>query len=120
MTSSDNFDHGNEGYTWNHKQQRGFEDAYEGRGYHPPPSAPGEDVTRDREDYDLGFQDGGYSVLEEAYSGISEATARMHTEGHSSPEDIIEWLLAPIEEKYRWDRGGHLEDYHLDGRTIYG
>lgn len=120
MASADHFDHNNDSYTWNHQQQRGFEDAYEGRGYHPPPSGPDAEITRDREDYDLGFQDGGYSVLEEAYPGISEATALMHTSGKSSQEDIIRWLLAPIEEKYRWDKEGHLHGYDLDGRTIYG
>lgn len=106
-------------YSWNADQRRGFEDAYAGNGYHPPPDTPG-GSSPEREQYDLGFENGGYSLLEEAYPGISEATALMHTEGKSSQEDIIHWLLAPIEEKYRWDQGGHLAGYHLEGRTIYG
>lgn len=119
---------------WDLDQRRGFDDAYQGDGYQPPVRGPDTQAytgyqresprqrqhERRREQYDMGFTDGGYSVLEEAYPGISEATALMHTEGRSSPEDIIHWLLAHIEEKYRWDRSGHLEGYELDGRTVYG
>lgn len=111
--------HRNPENSWIANEQRGFEDGYERRGFHPPGEEDGE-VSIQREGYEEGFIEGAYSVLEEAYPGISEATALMHTEGHSSQQDIIEWLLAPIERKYLWDQCGYLNGYELDGRTIYG
>lgn len=120
MASHEYFERNTDGPEWSYQQRRGFDDAYEGHGYHPPRYGPDEDLEQEREDYDLGFENGGYMVLEDEYPGISEATALMHTDGKSSQEDIIHWLLAPIEQKYRWDRGGYLAGYELNGKTIYG
>ena len=106
-------------YSWNADQRRGFDDAYAGNGYHPPPDTPG-GPSPEREQYDLGFENGGYMVLEDAYPGISEPTAQMHTSGKSSQQEIIHWLFMGAGQKRTFDHEGHLCGYELDGRTIYG
>lgn len=120
MASHEYFERNTDGHPWSYQQRRGFDDAYEGHGYHPPRYGPDEKLEKEHEEYDLGFENGGYMVLEDAYPGISEATAQMHTSGKSSQEEIIHWLFMGAGQKRRFDREGHLCGYELDGRTIYG
>jgi hypothetical protein len=121
MASHEYFERNVDGHAWSYQQRRGFDDGYEVHGYHPP--RYGKEVKNgqlEHEEYDLGFTNGAYSVLEDAYPGISEATALMHTGGKATQGEIIEWLFVPVEEKRRRDPEGYLAGYELTGKTPYG
>lgn len=94
----------------------GFDDGYGQRGYQ------GFRHREVIEDYDTGFENGAYSLLEEVHPGLSEATAEMHVSGKSGPEDTIVWLFLPVESKLRWARNGELagfEEALRSGSTVY-
>ena len=108
-------------YKWSSETRRGFDDAYGQRGFNPPGDG---EVTGEREEYEQGFEHGGYELLEENYPGLSEETSEMHVATHSSIEDTINWLLQPVDEKYGADFSEELASYLKEMRerrkTVYG
>lgn len=123
MPSHEYFERNTDGPSFqkrSYQQRQGFDDGYEEHGYHPPRYGPEEQLESEREDYDTGFTNGAYTLLEDAYPGISEATALMHTAGKATQAEIIEWLFLPLKEKRRRDPEGYLAGYELTGKTPYG
>ncbi|MGB3635736.1 MAG: hypothetical protein WA982_17000 [Rubrobacteraceae bacterium] len=108
-------------YEWSPETRRGFDDAYGERGFNPPGDG---EITEEREEYEQGFEHGGYTLLEENYPGVSEATSDMHLATHSSIEDTINWLLVPVDKKYGSDFSEELAAYLSEMRekrkTVYG